>query len=263
MSRRKLLELNTDNNRRLYDLVAYFNKTVEEKEKELPQFFHDNYPHVYDQWTEQNLDYFKDPDYNEDEDDGDFEFRVPEFYHHLEDKYLKEYTQFLVEIIDNFRQGDNPYDLSLDVLPLYYTFTYEGTVEDDWLIHFTEHEDTQEQIIESGYFLGIPSLYNLAISAANEEDWVKDGYCFAYEYSDSYYNYKNGTIKYGNYGVLFKGSGVKLYHGGDEEHQVVFIGDQVSNMIPFDTDGKSFKTKDGSIKENDIEDFMAKLGINI
>ena len=249
---------------RMGDLVRYFEKTIKEKEEELPSFFNTHYPHIFDAWTSENSTYFVHiEDYDSEEEAMDnivYPSTPYELKAHYEEAY-EEYKKFLVDIIDDYMKGDNPHDLVPYLMPLYLTFNFEGVVENDWIIHFTSEEDTQKEILESGHFIGIPNLNNLAISAGNEESWAEDGYCFGYDIHDVYYNFQNNGVSYGEYGILFRASGIKLYHNGDEELQTVFIGNQVKDMVAFDYDSKTkmFSTKDNSIREKDINVFFEKL----
>jgi hypothetical protein len=147
------------------------------------------------------------------------------------------------------------------MLPLYVTYTYEGDAEDEWLVHFTHDDETLESILNDKCFHGIPNIDHLAITAMSEE-WVEDGFCFAFDLQNVYSNFRDGDGgHYGDRGILFKASGIKLYHNGDNEIQTVFIGDQVSNMIPFwyDSKTKEFYNRDNSIRTTDSDDFFEEM----
>ena len=222
--------LNNVKGRKMQNLVEYFEKSIEEKESELPEFFHINYPHILDEWVLDNSELFVKLDEYESEEEAYENIIYPTTYYELDSDIEEKYKNFLIEIVDNVFKN-NKYNLDLSLLPLYITYTYEGDVNDGWIVHFTEDEENLESILKSQHFIGIPNIYNLAITARNEEDLTEDGYCFGFDINDIYENFKNNYSHYGYFGILFKASGIKLYHNGDHEHQVIFIGNQVRQLI--------------------------------
>lgn len=82
------------------------------------------------------------------------------------------------------------------------------------------------------------------------------GYNFAYTLSDfPKYAKKSGGYKYGSEAVVFNASGIKVWHYGDEEPQVIFYGNTAKNIIPI-TSGENTEfaiySKDNKILyEND------------
>lgn len=246
---------------KMMQLVDYFDKTIEEKENELPKFFDDNYPEILSDWGINNYEYFVELDEYDSEEEAIENITYPTTHYELSyyPEAEKAYKEFLIKIIDDVF-NNNPYNLNLVVLPLYVTFSYEGDVIDDWLVHFTSEKESQESILESQCFHGISNLYNLAISAGADE-WVEDGFCFSFDLENIYENFKSGYSHYGDKGILFKSNGVKLYHNGDNEHQVIFIGNQVSKLIPFwyDSDTKEFYNKNNTIRTKDSDEFFDRM----
>ena len=254
--------LNSAKDRKMMDLVNYFDKSIEEKEEELPKFFDDNYPEILENWCMDNFNYFLDLESYESEEEALENIEYPTTRYELNNfpEALKSYKEFLVEIVDDLFNNKNPYNLY--ILPLYVTYTYDDDVEDDWLVHFTSEENI-ESILESQSFHGLSNMYNLAVSATSNEDeyGVDGGYCFSFALDDVDYNFKSGYSHYGNSGILFKSSGIKLYHRGDDELQVIFIGNQVSNLIPFwyDSKTKEFYNKDNTIRTRESTDFFDQM----
>ena len=256
--------LNSAKDRKMMDLVEYFDKSIEEKEEELPKFIDNNYPHILENWCMENSNYFLDLESYESEEEALDNIEYPTTRYEL--KYypdaLKSYKEFLIGIVEDIFNNSNPYDLDLCILPLYVTYSYEGDIEDGWIVHFTSEENI-EPILGSQSFHGLSNMYNLAISAgANDDEWgVEGGYCFGFDVADVYSNFKSGYGHYGNEGILFKTSGIKLYHRGDDELQVIFIGNQVSNLIPFwyDTKTKEFYNKDNTIRTQESDDFFDQM----
>lgn len=256
--------------RKMIDLVQYFKKTREEQEEELPKFFDDNYSHILENWCIDNYNYFIDMDGYDSEEEAMENITYPTTRYELSSypEAIEDYKNFLVKIINDFSYSNNPYNLDSRILPLYLTFTYEGDVEDDWIVHFTENDENINSILKSGYFHGLVNMNNLAISAVAEDRSYEDGdgYCFGFHIDDVQENFKEGYGHYGDSGIIFKGSGIKLYHNGDNETQTIFIGNQISNMIPFwfDSKKKEFYNKDRSIRMEfgDIEEFFNKITNN-
>lgn len=242
-------------------LVDYFEKPIKEKENELPKFFDDNYPHIFDDWALNNSHFFLDLEQFDSEEEAYDNIIYPENYELLSDEALNSYKEFLIGIVDNLFKNNNEYDLDLTVLPLYITYNYEGDVENDWVVHFTETKDTQNNILESKCFHGITNMYNLAITAATKDPYDEDGYCFGFDLDHIYENFKNGYPHYGEYGILFKTSGINLYHNGDQETQTIFIGNQVSNLIPFyyDIKTKEFYNENNTIRTTNSEEFFEEI----
>ena len=253
--------LTTAKGRRMMQLVDYFDKTIEEKEEELPEFFDNNYPEIFGNWCMNNSEYFVELDQYDSEEEALENVIYPTTHYELNyyPEAEKAYKEFLVKVIDDVFKN-NSYDLDLCVLPLYVTYTHEGDVEDDWLVHFTGEKESQKSILKAGYFNGISDMKNLAITAAANE-WVEDGYCFSFSLDDVDYNFKSGYSHYGEYGILFKSSGIKLYHNGDDEIQTIFIGNQVSNLIPFwyDQKTKELYNKDNTIRTKKYDEFFEQM----
>lgn len=257
---------NFHSSRRMIELILYFKKSIEEKEDELPKFFDENYPDVLSDWCINNSSYFLELEDYDTEDEAFENIVYPTTHYELGNfpEAEKAYKEFLVNIVDsNFKGFD--YD-DITVLPLYLTYSYHDDVEDDWLIHFTEGDENISSILKSQSFHGISDMKYLACTAQAAEDdenegWVEGGYCFAFHIDDIDYNFKNGYSHYGHCGFLFKSSGIKLYHKGDDELQVIFIGNMVKNLIPFwyDSDTREFHDKQNTIRTDDFEEFSNKM----
>ena len=111
--------------------------------------------------------------------------------------------------------------------PTWELVSYQGIVKNQWLVHFT-HE--AHSIAQYGFTHGVNDASTLGLTALMEhEEKTSGGYNFAYtpRVADS----KTGRI-YGDEAVLFKASGVSVYHYGDSEDQVIFWGDTATNIIP-------------------------------
>lgn len=107
-------------------------------------------------------------------------------------------------------------------------------VKNQWLIHFTDNAD---DIAKEGFKFGVDDMTKLGLTThLGEFDKKYGGYNFAYLIHDfSRYakgNYYRGKYKYGKEAVVFNASGIKVWHYGDEEPQVIFFGNTARNIIP-------------------------------
>lgn len=92
-----------------------------------------------------------------------------------------------------------------------------------WLIHFS---DDAFRIQSKGFALGREQAENLALT--NHMGAAKyPGYNFAFIADSRYAANAARTNKYGKEAVMFRALGVKAYHYGDEEEQVMFWGPSV------------------------------------
>lgn len=113
-------------------------------------------------------------------------------------------------------------------------FSQPRLIKNEWLVHFS---DNAFQIAEQGFAYGTQDLNRLAYSGAGDiHNKFGEGYDFAY-LADSAMDvmYGNGnnysTPKYGSEFVLFRASGVEVWHDGDEERQVIFYGPSAKSII--------------------------------
>lgn len=108
-----------------------------------------------------------------------------------------------------------------------------GFIRQKWLVHFS---DSANQIKNDQNFkIGIPyeDYQRLALTTHFKDKIKTGGFNFGYEVGDvdRYAFDDRGRPKYGKEAVLFKGDGLKVYHSGDEEPQVIFDGKQTYKPI--------------------------------
>ena len=112
-------------------------------------------------------------------------------------------------------------------------------VNNEWLIHFS---DNAYDIAINGFKYGTPEYEEIAYSGAGDiKNKYGEGYDFAYlldEFgnyyrSDRAYEYKP---KYGSEAVIFRANGIRLYHYGDGEYQVIFWGPSAKDLIYIEYD---------------------------
>ena len=118
--------------------------------------------------------------------------------------------------------------------PSWLYMEYPKQVHNEWLIHFSNNA---REISWEGFKHGTDDLDRLAYSYAGETDGKFEGYDFAYTLEGArHYAFLSrgawGRIpKYGHDAVIFRASGVKLWHSGDQEEQVVFYGPSAKDII--------------------------------
>jgi hypothetical protein len=107
-------------------------------------------------------------------------------------------------------------------------------IKNQWLIHFT---NDAEGISNNGFKYGVDDMTKLGLTTnMSEFDKKYGGYNFAYtlndfvRYSKRSYT-QGGGYKYGKEAVIFNASGIKVWHHGDEEPQVIFYGNTAKNII--------------------------------
>ncbi len=115
--------------------------------------------------------------------------------------------------------------------PSYFFFDYQGIVKNQWLIHFT---DQAYDIVRDGFTVGVDDLSRLGLTVFLNQRAKPGGYNFAYTL-DAFERYgrreSEHSWKYGREAVLFRASGLELWHSGDEEPQVIFWGPSARDRI--------------------------------
>lgn len=94
-----------------------------------------------------------------------------------------------------------------------------------WLIHFS---DDAWGIANKGFKYGVDQMDKLGLTIyLGDFDKKYGGYNFAFEAGGRYARAAAAEEKYGSNAVMFTNAGVKAYHSGDDEEQVMFWGANV------------------------------------
>ena len=112
-----------------------------------------------------------------------------------------------------------------------------------WLVHYTNHPD---KIAAQGFTKGVDDMENLALTTGmSDKAKERGGYNFAFLAHGKYggRNFDGGgrDQKYGKHMVFFQSSGVKTFHQGDNEQQIIFWGNDIpkNTIVPvYFEDGK-------------------------
>jgi hypothetical protein len=106
--------------------------------------------------------------------------------------------------------------------PIFLFLEFEKIVYNSWMIHFTDDAFT---VAWKGFKKGVLDIEKLAYSKHLSEKRKPGGYNFAFDVN----NYK---VEHGREIVLFQATGVKVYHFGDMEKQIIFWGETAKNLVP-------------------------------
>lgn len=191
------------------DLYHYFNQSEEDKKNYLPHIY-------YYFWKK----FFKERKivYNSNLEQFDITFDIQENNPSL----YKEFCEWLYYKIVNHK---------LDVLsaeyPAWVYYNSPKIIKNTWLVHFTNNVDS---IVKNGFTKGVNEIEKLGLTTHIGEFYKKyGGYNFAYTIEDfKKYAKKEKEYKYGDSLVIFKSSGVRLFHTGDDEYQTIFWGKEAT-----------------------------------
>lgn len=108
-------------------------------------------------------------------------------------------------------------------------------VKNEWLIHFTGNANT---VACRGFNYGMDDYTRLGLTTRYSLGQKPGGYNFAYS-AKGWEQYTRGEhgFKYGKEAVLFRASGVRVWHEGDEETQVIFVGNTAQDIVPLTQGG--------------------------
>jgi hypothetical protein len=233
-------------------LSKYLNLTDEEKVTSLP--FEYSFL-LYDFMEEENI---FDSLSNKDK----AEIRNIEFYEQLElieDKYpsiFNEFGKWLFRGVEN-----RSLSISDAEYPAWSFFDNPKLIKNTWLVHFTSYNKAK-YIKQEGFTKGVSDMTKLGLTThLSDFEKAYGGYNFAYTISDAkkyaYASHGRGLMKYGDTAVMFMGSGIRIYHGSDEEYQAIFYGNTAKNFVIISNyDGEwMINSKDGRVvyKNEDIE----------
>jgi len=120
-----------------------------------------------------------------------------------------------------------------------------GIVHNIWAIHYTNLESF-ENILQDGFTHGCADLDKLAYSDGKADTSVKNyGWNFALPVDGKYLGEDLG---YGDCGFLIRTDGVRAFHKGDGDDEIIFKDCHVKEKIPFvyDEDFKCWLCFDGN-----------------
>lgn len=118
--------------------------------------------------------------------------------------------------------------------PMYKAYNYfepKEIVHNEWCVHFTDTKG-YEGILRRGFRIGVSNYDELAYSACyyGDDTKRKSGWNFALPLDSEDVGEYRG---YGDMGFLIKTDGVRAYHKGDGDDEIIFRGCHVKKKIPF------------------------------
>lgn len=236
----------------LQQVEAYLNLTDEQKAEDL---IWDEGQYKLDEFLED--EYFGQSIYNPEVSDP--EIVVPENEELLQRAEAGEWDQIkkeLPELYSKFGSWLIKHVFDMDPLsqPLWMYFDYpEEITSDTWLVHFTEDPD---DIVKEGFKYGTWDIRRLALTSYWNQETKTGGYNFAFTIPDA----RPG--KYGTYAVVFQAPGLRVYHSGDEEYQVIFVGSTAKNIhaIYPSEDRSGWVLEDSNKYFGSLEELVGSLG---
>jgi hypothetical protein len=204
----------------MISLKQYFSLTDEQKINSLPE----EYSWFFDDFlVEEDIDFEKPLDSYDDELEG------YELLAWLYENNVELYKQYGKYLFDKIESHELPIDDS--EYPAWSFFGSPSLVKNQWLIHFTDYA---EQIGREGFKRGVDEMTKLGLTThLSEFDKKYGGYNFAYLINDYVKHARDRHgFKYGSEAVIFNASGLKIWHYGDDEPQVIFYGNTARNIIP-------------------------------
>ena len=160
-------------------------------------------------------------------------YRYSEFEDLLNDGEFDYEDESLVEMFLNMLEENNLCDhfvsemqdiVDYYELPSWCTMDFNRIVKNEWCIHFGSDS---ENIAREGFTGGTEDIDHLAYTNAGQQKHYA-GYDFAFLINDRNVDYN----EYGDEAVIFRTSGVEIFHYGDNQNQVIFWGPNVKSFIP-------------------------------
>lgn len=159
-----------------------------------------------------------------------FKSKYSEFY---DEMYLyidreMEYNR-LDSLLERFKIGHESF-------PSWFFLDAINIVKNQWLVHGTAEINIQT-IKTDGFTKGVSDFKKLGLTTwfgNNSSIKSGEGYNFAYTIEDFQrfgYSQKHG-LTYGEMVVVFRASGLRCYHFGDKEYQVIFNGKTATDIVP-------------------------------
>lgn len=189
----------------------------------------DYHQHWYEicQWAEEtdNISEFGEDMSREDLEDSD-----PSIFNILPEELQSEAAEWVIDYLNTHDPAN---------LPSNHFLSPESKLinRQTWLVHFSDHA---HNIARNGFTHGVYDVDKLGLTTYFTHDSKKSGgYNFAFEAQSREAEWAAQKGKYGRHAVVFRNSGVKAWHGSDEENQIIFWGPDVasSDIVELNNDG--------------------------
>lgn len=207
-------------------LMKYLTLPLDEKYVEIAY----NYPFFIEKFLEEDNDEEMLRELKEFLNDGGTEGDFVYELRSSNDELFKEYGEWLY--VNMVGYNSSLLDVSPEEMPAWSYFQDQADIiKNQWLVHFTSDADG---IAKEGFRYGVDEINKLGLTTYYSEfDKKYGGYNFAYTLDDyKKYSKVGSRYKYGEEVVVFRASGVRVWHNSDEEYQTIFYGNTAKNIIP-------------------------------
>lgn len=198
-------------------LKDYLNQTDAEKGAELAGLM----PHVFAEWAREE---FEPGETGSDELDAFLRDEI--------ESWDVDFWSLDPKIKERFFQmgGWENHASSVIDMPSWHYMDFRNIVKNQWMIHFTDDADG---VACGGFKYGMDDVTRLGLTTYYKNTAKPGGYSFAYDIGN-WERYAHGRhgFKYGDEAVMFKASGVRVDHYGDQEEQIIFWGDTAKDIVP-------------------------------
>lgn len=240
---KKVIKEYVDND--IISLKNYLSAPEEEKKRRLAY----DLPWLIDSFIDEN-------GYEQVPDDEMEDYEKIEWIEKNNPELFNKFTEYLYEKAQYF-------ELPIDVseYPSWISFSDNTQIiKNQWLIHLTNDADL---IAENGFQYGVDEIDKLGYTKyMPDSEKEYGGYNFAYlPYDFSKYGKTGGfsrrsvKYKYGSEAVIFRASGLRVWHYGDEEYQTLFRGSSAKNIIP----AKEGEYKEWAIRNKKTDQIIVEM----
>lgn len=214
----------------IINLKRYLKMDEEEKILTLPHqypYFFDRFLKKYKNTNKENLELPS--DYSPD--DIPDEWLMDWLMKNNPDMF-KGYGKYLYDLIN-----DHNLPVPEEEYPTWVYLDRASIIKNQWLVHFC---DDPYDIATEGFTKGVFDFTKLGLTThIRIEDKEEGGYNFAYTIHDCAKYADMSGNNYGKHAVMFRASGVRVWHHGDTEYQVIFYGRSAKDIVPiYNIDGE-------------------------
>jgi len=171
---------------------------------------------------------------------------------------VEDFGKWLIKNISNFMANGGVHETDI---PAWYFMDSPEKLEDVYVIRAS---DFPHDAISHGGFHGVTDFTQLAYTTRFNRTMThkKGGFVFGYTERDfKKYGTKGNGYKYGSHLISFKvKDAVRIWHHGDEEYQVIFLGNDISDpRFPEFSHGSGFEIEDEETGEMVYTDTLEEL----
>lgn len=135
--------------------------------------------------------------------------------------------------------------------PSWHLMEYRNIVKNQWMIHFSNsaysiyHDKKFDNLMNDYTMLSLTTMHK-----SNTYNRSSDGFGFSFVIDDIH---KNSSERYGSNAVMFRASGIQVYHSGDEEYQTIFYGPTAHDFVFLKNDSYEWSVNDFYKSDNVID----------